>query len=57
MQEPEVVDDSKETVFSKHSKADTHMNSGHMAAQERPAQVYIDKILALKRKVITKFQS
>lgn len=27
------------TMFSKHSKADTHMNSGTVAAHKRPAQV------------------
>lgn len=39
MEEPEVVDDSKEAVSSRQNSADIHINSEIVAAHTRPVHV------------------
>lgn len=48
--EPEVVGDTKETVSSRHSRTDAHVNSETVEARTEPAQVQAQWDLSIERK-------
>lgn len=48
--EPEVAGDTKETVSSRHSRTDTHVNSETVEAHTEPAQVQARWDLSIERR-------